>query len=318
MTNITQNLSSITQTGIPPRLAAERSGSLPPSSLPRPPRSSLKPPRKIDYDRLSDANMKTRSETPPKLNSAKSPYELKTSSLKRSEFGRREFSPTTTASNTNTNKNYIEMKDSLQFSKPDYTTKRKDYGTIIKTEFSKPDYTSTRNYQRLEDSPKPSNKLQNSDSLKRSLLSNVRKFSPAAPGNSKNNNSRDSLNSSESSSNSNTRSSPLHTKSDSNASNMLNYGQNNMSRTPSTSKYAPLTAQEKSYLASARHHQQQQQQRPQHPLPGKSSSLIPNKNMPCSSSSSASLPPKPVDLKTSTRRGSSSLSRGENRYRIQF
>lgn len=320
---------------LPPRLK-ERGGSLPPSALPRPPRS-LKPPRKIDYDRLSDADLKARAQTPPKLppsptisssstvttastssqpNQQQSPsphnkYDIKSSTLKRNEFGRREFSPS---------KNYMEMKDSLTFPKPDFSLKRKDYGSMSKTEFSKPDYTSTKNYHRLEESPKPTRTgvintaatAQDSNSFKRSLLPSARKYSPAPTQSAANSialpkSSRDSLNSSESnnSSNSNQRSSPMHVKTDSNMSttNQATSGSyhNSHSRTPP--KYIPLSPQEKNLLAT----RQQNSQRQLQGIQGHKASLPP---------SSASLPPKPVDTKNA-RRGAS-LTRGENRYRIQF
>lgn len=343
-----QNISSISPSGmLPPRLK-ERSGSLPPSALPRPPRS-LKPPRKIDYDRLSDADLKARAQTPPKLPPSPttsssstvttastssqptiqqqpppSKYDLKSSTLKRNEFGRREFSPS---------KSYMEMKDSLSaFPKPDFSLKRKDYGSISKTEFSKPDYTSTKNYHRLEESPKPTrvvasnpSTVSQDPSFKRSLLPSARKYSPA-PSNQSGmvvgsislpKSSRDSLNSSESnnSSNSNQRTSPMHIKTDSNlsssttttsaaaAANQTGQYHHPHSRTPP--KYIPLSPQEKSLLVARQQNNQRQLQ-----LQANKSSLPP-----ISSASSASLPPKPVDKNT---RRSGSLTRGENRYRIQF
>lgn len=285
VTNITQNLSNITQNGIlPPRLK-ERSGSLPPSALPRPPRS-LKPPRKIEYDRLSDTELKCRAQTPPKSNSNQSKYDLKSNTMKRSDFGRRDFSP---------GKNFLDVKETLAFPKPDFSLKRKDYGS-----FSKPEFTSTRNYQRLEDSPKPM-KANQDIAYKRSLLPSSRKYSTGTNNTGKN--SRDSLNSSESnnSTNSNPRSSPVHIKTDSSTSNNTYH-----SRTPP--KYVPpISPQEKSFLAARQQNNQQQRQQI------KAASMMPTT---CTSSTSASLPPKPNDNKSGKR--GSSLTRGENRYRIQF
>ena len=213
-------------------LLKDRGASLPPSALPRPPRS-LKPPRKIEYGRLSDTEMKKRAETPPKTDT-KTEYEMKTNSLKRTPYGKREFSPA---------KSYIEMKESLQFAK-DFNLKTKNYGSIGETslinnngqksetkfgfssknssdsDFSKPDYTSTKNYQRLEDqSPKSSQ--DSTTPIKRTL--NVRKLTPQKiqPQPLGPKGSRDSVNSASSSNNSNTnsRASPIHSKIDSNSSN---------------------------------------------------------------------------------------------------
>lgn len=296
VSNLSQNYSNMVPGGaipLPPRLK-DRGTSLPPSALPRPPRS-LKPPRKIDYDRLSDSELKARSQTPPKLLTP-SPYEIKTSSLKRGEFSRRDYA--------SPNKNYVEMKEVLYFPNPHFSLKRKDYGSMNKTEFSKPEYTSTKYYQRLDDSPKMNKASPEPNGYKRSLLPSVRKYSPAPNQNKQS--SRDSLNSSESNNSvvSNLRQSPIHLKIEPNASS-VNFHQHASSRTPP--KYLSLAAQEKSFLSG-----RQQSQQP--PSPTKSGSLVP-----CGSnanSMAASLPPKPVDNR-SGRRGSS-MSRGENRYRIQF
>uniref|UniRef100_A0A182M3F1 Uncharacterized protein n=1 Tax=Anopheles culicifacies TaxID=139723 RepID=A0A182M3F1_9DIPT len=150
----------------------QRGSSLPPSALPRPPRS-LKPPRKIEYGRLSDggsdSGKKTRATTPPSPASSSSASQSG-GSLKR---GGREFSPAKGS--------YVEMKDTLQLTK-DYqggtTLKHKSYGSMTAvgtggvpqpsvakfgfgssksgTGTSGPsgDYPSTKNYQRLED-PSP-------------------------------------------------------------------------------------------------------------------------------------------------------------------
>jgi hypothetical protein len=170
--------------------------------------------------------MKQRPETPPKSDS-KNEYELKTSSLKRSPFGKRDFSPA---------KSYIEMKESLKFAN-DFNLKGKNYGSIGETslmgnnanqkmdskfgfspktssdysDFSKADYTSTKSYQRLEDqSPKSSQ--DSTTGIKRSLLPNVRKITPQkmpSPLQLGPKGSRDSINSVSSSNNSNANSSTI-------------------------------------------------------------------------------------------------------------
>ncbi|XP_061496905.1 mediator of RNA polymerase II transcription subunit 12 [Anopheles gambiae] len=153
-------------------VSQQRGSSLPPSALPRPPRS-LKPPRKIEYGRLSDggsdSGKKTRAATPPSPVSS-SGASQSGGSLKRSG---REFSPAKGGG-------YVEMKDTLQLTK-DYqggTLKHKTYGSMTTvggggmqaggvapskfgfgssksgTGTSGPagsDYPSTKNYQRLED-----------------------------------------------------------------------------------------------------------------------------------------------------------------------
>lgn len=236
-----------------------RGTSLPPSALPRPPRS-LKPPRKIDYDRLSDSELKARSQTPTKLSQTPQ-FDLKGNTIKRNDYSRRDYvSPA---------KNYVEMKEMLNFPNPHFSLKRKDYGSMnTKAEFSKPEHTSTKYYQRLEESPKSTKASDGAGGFKRSLLPSARKYSPAAatasnqnPNQNQNQNpnkqqhSRDSLNSSESNHSANSH---LHVT----------------SRTPP--KYLSLTPQDKT----------------------------------------ASLPPKPIDSRMG-RRGSS-VTRGENRYKIQF
>lgn len=255
VTNLTQNI-------LPPR--KDRGSSLPPtaSALPRPPRG-LKPPRKIEYDRLSDSELKKRSQTPPKL--AQRAYDIKTGSLKRTEYSpRREFSP---------GKTYIEMKEAMVF-------KHKDYGSIPRPTFSKPDFTSTRNYQRLEEAP-PRKASPADGSLKRSLLPSVTR-KPTHVGKS----SRDSLNSASSGSNNsnhsatNSRSSPIHTEQ---PYHPLHFH----AKTPP--KYIPLGVRPLAPPVKPpppmMHHQQIQ---------------------------AASLPPKPAE------RRAGSVTRGENRYRIQF
>lgn len=249
-----------------------RGASLPPSAsaLPRPARS-LKPPRKIDYDRLSDSSNKARSQTPPKL---PSPFDLRAATMKRNEYSRRDFASPA--------KNYVEMKEMLNFPNPHFSLgKRKDYGSMNKSEFSKPEHTSTKYYQRLEESPKMNKNCDSSGGsgsgsggFKRSLLPSARKYSPATASNSNKQHSRDSLNSSESnqSANSNLRQSPIHLKVD--VHNPSFHHQHINSRTPP--KYMSLAPQDKT----------------------------------------ASLPPKPIDNRTGRRGGS--VTRGENRYKIQF
>lgn len=322
------NYANLTQSGgtiqMPPPRLKDRGTSLPPSALPRPPRS-LKPPRKIDYDRLSDTDLKARSQTPPKL-LTHSPFDIKSSSLKRNDFMRRDYS--SPAKN-----NYVEMKEVLtNFPNPHFSLKRKDYGTMQsvpqqKTEFSKPEYTSTKYYQRLEESPKlckPS-----ADGFKRSLLPSARKYSPApnvsaaavaaaaiaGTGTTNKQQSRDSLNSSESNHSvvSNMRQSPVHLKIDTNSTTTNPYGHNHHTSSRTPPRYMSLTPQEKSYLSS------RQPQMPPSPnsSSSKSNSLLGGNN---SSVSPASLPPKPIDNRSGnqTNRRGGSITRGENRYRIQF
>lgn len=312
------NYANLTQSGgtiqMPPPRLKDRGTSLPPSALPRPPRS-LKPPRKIDYDRLSDTELKARSQTPPKL-LTHSPFDIKSASLKRNDFMRRDYT-------SPTKNNYVEMKEVLtNFPNPHFSLKRKDYGTMQaaaaasaqqKTEFSKPEYTSTKYYQRLEESPKmgkASPDSSNGSGFKRSLLPSARKYSPApnaTPTNKQN--SRDSLNSSESNQSvvSNLRQSPVHLKIDPNsAGNPYGHAHQTSSRTPP--RYMSLTPQEKSYLSS------RQPQMPPSPTSSstKSTSLLVGPH--------SSLPPKPIDNRNgnpNNRRGGS-VTRGENRYRIQF
>lgn len=255
------------------RAASLRQSSLPPSALPRPARS-LKPPRKIEYDRLSDSSNKARSTTPPKMSS---PFDLRAATMKRNEYSRRDFASPA--------KNYVEMKEMLNFPNPHFSLKKsvKDYGSMNKSEFSKPEHTSTKYYQRLEESPKmnkTSDSSGSSSGFKRSLLpsASARKYSPATASNSNKQHSRDSLNSSESnqSANSNLRQSPLHLKVDVHnpSSASTSFHQHINSRTPP--KYMSLAPQDKT----------------------------------------ASLPPKPIDNRTGRRGGS--VTRGENRYKIQF
>lgn len=281
------------------RFKDNRGTSLPPSALPRPARC-LKPPRKIDYDRLSDSSNKARSQTPPKLSQSSMPFDMKAATMagmKRNDYSCRDY-------RTSPAKNYVEMKEMLNFPNPHFSLKRKDYGSMNKSEFSKPEHTSTKYYQRLEESPKMNKSSSNGNNsggggsngggsggggsssgsgFKRSLLPSARKYSPANACNPNKQHSRDSLNSSESnhSVNSNLRQSPIHhhLKVDvHNASNASYHHQHINSRTPP--KYM---------------------------------SLAPPQDK------TASLPPKPtIDNRNGRPGRGTSVSRGENRYKIQF
>ncbi|XP_050096846.1 uncharacterized protein LOC126578392 [Anopheles aquasalis] len=165
-----------------------RGSSLPPSALPRPPRS-LKPPRKIEYGRLSDGGSgpmgddgtvgkqkKNRAATPPSPSAGhSSPKDVFGASMKRpSAVGGREYSPAKGSGG------YGELKDTLQLTK-DYgggggSLRHKSYGSMnavttngagaggggsgggvkfgfgsVKSGGPVVDYPSTRNYQRLEE-----------------------------------------------------------------------------------------------------------------------------------------------------------------------
>lgn len=326
MSSLAQNLPA----GIlPPR--NDRGSSLPPSALPRPPRS-LKPPRKIEYGRLGpspDPDLKKRSQTPPTPTNAptdfQKQFELKTSSLKRSDYTKREFSPA---------KNYME--DSIKLVKAqDYDMlKRRNYGAIYSAkqdakfgfkqiDFSKPDYTSTRNYQRLE------------EPRKNSLIPNARKISPMPINMSSNpidksiiaKNSRDSLNSANSSGSAQSnlsstptpiRQSPCHTKSESNSSSSITYHNVRSQYSPSsgtTILMQPPSGKQQSnssFITAAKNKFQNQIQ------PNKSTSL-PSSSILHAKASAASLPPtKPLDANVNKNQRGHSLARGENKYRIQF
>jgi hypothetical protein len=147
--NFGSNSQQLPKIVLPPR--KDRQSSAPPSALPRPPRS-LKPPRKIEYGRLS--------ETDSNKSNSKSDYEIKTSSLKRQQ------SPVTSLGS----KNFVDIKSELQMALNSTKNNPKTYGTmktdtannITKIYYSnKPDYVSSKNYQRLPDSPS------SSDSMKR-------------------------------------------------------------------------------------------------------------------------------------------------------
>ncbi|XP_058828371.1 uncharacterized protein LOC131688216 [Topomyia yanbarensis] len=387
LSNIAQQAGGI----LPPR--KDRGSSLPPSALPRPPRS-LKPPRKIEYGRLSDSEGKKRADTPPKTDAQKD-YELKTSSLKRANggaFGKREFSP---------GKSYLEMKDTFQLAKDYGVLKSKNYGSVGNTsmvpmkneskfgfgtkssnttanssEFSKPDYTSTKNYQRLEEqNPQMRKSSLDTAIMKRSLLPNVRKLSAATVKGS-----RESLNSASSGSNNSNnsnqmpRSSPIHPANAGAVNqpslvyhhhNHLHHGRTpprfihhqqstsaestkssqnppspqsptiNHPQSPFFNKLTPSTASKLHQINAQQQQQpQQQQQQQQHKTTTLPSASILHAAVTASATSAigqqttASLPPKPMmDAKSSLgtsgcsssgqRRGSS-LTRGENKYRIQF
>ncbi|XP_052862278.1 uncharacterized protein LOC128268994 [Anopheles cruzii] len=117
--------------------ASHRGSSLPPSALPRPPRS-LKPPRKIEYGRLSDGGggdggalgggmmgKKTRAVTPPSPVSSDSPKDTYGGRIKRpgAVGGVRDFSPAKGG--------YVEMKDTLQLTGcGGGSLKHKSYGSM--------------------------------------------------------------------------------------------------------------------------------------------------------------------------------------------
>lgn len=250
--------------------SAFRGTSLPPSALPRPPRS-LKPPRKIEYDRLSDS-LKARSQTPP---SAQQPlFEVKAATLKRNEFPRR------------AGKSY-EMKEILNFPNSHFSLKRKDYGTIqnkSETEFSKPEHTSTKYYQRLEDSPKMNKSANESSGFKRSLLPSVRKYSPATVEPAKQNQQRDSMNSSESNHSISSHVPQNLTQLKLGVANSSPYHQYTNSRTP------PKMSQqhEKTFLQS------RQQQLPSSSPAKSSGPMLSNGNQQNNESQTTSLPPKPT------------------------
>ncbi|XP_055612160.1 uncharacterized protein LOC129758638 [Uranotaenia lowii] len=379
LSNIAQQAGGI----LPPR--KDRGASLPPSALPRPPRS-LKPPRKIEYGRLSDSEGKKMAETPPKTPEAD--YDMKPSSLKRSTgsgqaFNKREFSPA---------KSYIEMKDTLQLAAKDYgTLKSKNYGSMSNTgaiipspgksegkfgfgsksntsnscEFSKPDYTSTRNYQRLEEQPLQSRKSSvDTSSMKRSLLPNVRKLSSTPIKGS-----RDSLNSASSGSNNSnnsnhlSRSSPIHPSAaqvvQPPPNTMVYHHHNHLHHGRTPPRFIHHSQSTSAESTKSSHHNLQQSPQTQQPPPlfGKMSpsttklqthktSTLPSASILHAAvtasatiangqQSTASLPPKPMtDGKSGIsgnggsssggssagqqqRRGSS-LTRTENKYRIQF
>lgn len=244
---------------IPQSFATKRGTSLPPSALPRPPRN-LKPPTKVQYDRLSDAELKSRSQTPPKIFTS---YKLKTDSRNTPEFA-------TGALNLPT-RNFPEIKEAI-----DYATFQNDFRAKTKMEFSKPDFTSRRHYQRLEENsptmpPKASSETR---TFKRSLL-------------------------------------PKYT----NAPSMIckpQIGRDSQERAleainrPNTSKEyetAMANAAKKNVLLS----------------PDKRSQTTNGMRNGFIQSTLSALPPKPIDNRNSSgnRRGGS-VSRGENRYRIQF
>nr|XP_019549430.2 uncharacterized protein LOC109419657 [Aedes albopictus]XP_029724701.1 uncharacterized protein LOC109419657 [Aedes albopictus]XP_029724702.1 uncharacterized protein LOC109419657 [Aedes albopictus]XP_029724703.1 uncharacterized protein LOC109419657 [Aedes albopictus] len=369
LSNIAQQAGGI----LPPR--KDRGSSLPPSALPRPPRS-LKPPRKIEYGRLSDSEGKKRAETPPATDPQKE-YEMKASSLKRMNAGpfhKREFSP---------GKSYIEMKDPIQLAAKDYgTLKSKNYGSLGNTaipspgksenkfgfgtktlgssvnncEFSKPDYTSTKNYHRLEEPSSQSRKSSlDSVGMKRSLLPNVRKLSSTTVKGS-----RDSLNSASSGSNNSnnsnhiSRTSPMHSPQTPQPPTSLVYHLHHGRTPPRFIHHQQSTSAEstKSSLPSPQSptgalqnspffnklapkpSQQQSHKTSSSTLPSASilhAAVTASATSAIGQQTTASLPPKPAMDGAGKNGGSggssggsggqrrgSSLTRSENKYRIQF
>lgn len=128
---------------LPPR--KDRQSSAPPSALPRPPRN-LKPPRKMEYGRLS--------ETDSNKSNNKSEYETKTSSLKRHQ------SPVSSSGS----KNFVDIKSELQMALNPTKNPPKTYGSL-KTDavnnITKIYYSNKPDYSRLPESPS------SSDSMKR-------------------------------------------------------------------------------------------------------------------------------------------------------
>ncbi|EAT42594.1 AAEL005878-PA [Aedes aegypti] len=369
LSNIAQQAGGI----LPPR--KDRGSSLPPSALPRPPRS-LKPPRKIEYGRLSDSEGKKRAETPPATDPQKE-YEMKASSLKRMNagpFNKREFSP---------GKSYIEMKDPIQLAAKDYgTLKSKNFGSLGNTsipspskneskfgfgtktsasavnsgEFSKPEYTSTKNYHRLEEPSLQSRKSSlDSAGMKRSLLPNVRKLSSTTVKGS-----RDSLNSASSGSNNSnnsnhiSRTSPMHSPQTPHPPTSLVYHLHHGRTPPRFIHHQQSTSAEstKSSLPSPQSptgalqnspffnklapkpSQQQSHKTSSSTLPSASilhAAVTASATSAIGQQTTASLPPKPAtdgagkngsgggsSSGSGGQRRGSSLTRSENKYRIQF
>lgn len=250
-----KNYGSLCQTAtlqLPQPYSNKRGTSLPPSALPRPPRT-LKPPTKIQYDRLSDVDMKSRSQTPPKIFLS---YRDKMSDISPTDYGNRDFVS-----------NLVSVNESVEFSV------RKDGRIKAKSEFSRPDFTSRKYYQRLEENPtskfSPEPKM-----FKRSLLPKYTSATPRQPA-------RDSEHSSESTST--VRNSPIPLE-------LRNSGQGNV---------PPRNPPPKFILDSDK--------------AGKSTTGCMGRT------ALATLPPKPNDNRNqSNSRRCGSVSRGENRYRIQF
>lgn len=112
----------------------------------------MKPPRKIDYGRLS--------ETDSNKSNSKCDFEVKSSSLNRNQ------SPVTSSGS----KNFVDIKSELQMALNSTKNKPKNFGTIkndatnniTKIYYSnKPSFLTSKHYQRLPDSPS------SSDSMKR-------------------------------------------------------------------------------------------------------------------------------------------------------
>lgn len=256
-----KNYGSICQSNtlqLPQSYSNKRGTSLPPSALPRAPRA-LKPPTKIQYDRLSDADIKSRSQTPPKIYLS---YRDKMSEIGGSDYGKRDH--------TN---NLMSVNESVEFSV------RKDGRIKAKSEFSRPEFTSRRYYQRLEENP--SSKLSLEPKIyKRSLLP---KYSSSSPRLGNRKNARDSQNSSEST---------------------------------STIRNSPVPLDPRNITPN--YNLSERKTEPTYLLESNKTNSMTSKIIP-SRPALATLPPKPSDSRiiNNTRRGGS-VSRGENRYRIQF
>lgn len=243
---------------LPQSYSNKRGTSLPPSALPRPPRT-LKPPTKIQYDRLSDADFKSRSQTPPKIFLS---YRDKMSEITSSDYGKRDFP-----------NNLMPVNESIEFSV------RKDGRIKAKSEFSRPDFTSRKYYQRLEDNP--SSKLSPEPKIyKRSLLP---KYTTSSPRLGHKQQARDSENSSEST---------------------------------STIRNSPVPMDPRSVTPNF--NQSERKIESKFILDPTKSSPLGNKAM-AGRPTLATLPPKPNESRiVSNARRAGSVSRGENRYRIQF
>jgi hypothetical protein len=285
----------------------------------------------MEYGRLGEFYSKKHSQTPPKssyfsttapaqpINFDQKEYELKTSSIKRGN------------TDTNSKRDFMQMKikDSLNFGKcNDFASmKTTNYDSVNKTEskfgfkppindFYKPEYTSTKNYQRMMEHQHHSQlrKYSQDSLMKSSLLHGSQKHSLVSTSSlsSKNNackGSRDSLNSVSSGSNNsnNARSSPIHLKTDSNVSTVTSY---------QNSKF--IHARSPSMMYTKNYLQKTKLQNPNLMKQIKSTSLPSSSILHAAAIASASSPkpPKPIDLKNQKR--GSSLTRGENKYRIQF
>lgn len=294
---------------LPPR--KERNSSAPPSALPRPPTRTLKPPRKIEYGRLSETESNKSTETSER---SKNEYELKTSSLKRHQ------SPISSSGT----KNFLNIKSEIQMAL-NAKSNTKNYGAIKHDQpsgiakiyySSKPDFLSTKNYQRFDSSstppspssdtskrpfiPNPQGNSSNSSTASKKTTNFVRASSATAAQHQKVS-SRDSLNSVSSGSNSNSRSSPIHAKIEAPPTIF-----SHRSRTRTPPKYLPLQAE--TNTNSKLNYS---------PTKLPSSSVLHATH----GQQAPSLPPKPTashHLRGTTSSTGRSGSNGENKYRIQF